>query len=136
MSQQGEALHAETWLFRTERGDPLTNNAVTLLFARINQRAGMSDAHITPSMLRETFAVRYLQAGGRVNALQALLGLHDRNSVKRYQQAAGLVEQRPAGRRKRRKKRTRRTAPSGTQVSVTSDHEKEILFRHVPCPLP
>jgi site-specific recombinase XerD len=85
----------------------LTNNAVTLVFARINQRAGMANAHITPSMLRETFAMRYLQAGGRVNELQALLGLHDWHSVKCYQQAAGLVEQRSAKRRKRRKKRSR-----------------------------
>jgi site-specific recombinase XerD len=114
LSQQGKAIHAETWLFRTEQGGPLTNNAVTLVFARINQRAGMADAHITPSMLRETCAVRYLQAGGQVNELQALLGLRARNSVKRYQQAAGLMEQRPAtGRRKRRKKRARRATLSG-----------------------
>lgn len=84
ISQRGEALHAGTWLFRSERGDRLTSNAVTLVFARINQRAGMSDAHITPSMLRETCAVRYLQAGGQVNELQAFLELCDRNSVKRY----------------------------------------------------
>jgi site-specific recombinase XerD len=113
LSQRGEVLHAETWLFRTEQGDRLTSNAVTLLFARINQRAGLADAHVTPSMLRETFAVRYLQAGGQVHALQALLGLHDRHSVKRFQQAAGLSEQRKTRRRKRRKKRTRRTAPLG-----------------------
>jgi site-specific recombinase XerC len=91
----------------------LTNNAVTLLFARINQRVGMSDVHLTPSMLRETFAVRYLQARGQVHALQSHLGLHDRNSVKRFQQAAGLVERQEARRKKRRKKRTRRAAPSG-----------------------
>lgn len=114
LSQQGKAIHGEAWLFRTARGDPLTNHAVTLLFARINQRAGMPDAHITPSMLRETFAVRYLQAGGRVNEFQALLGLHDRNSLKRYQQAAGQVEQRKARRRRRRKKRPRR--------ALVSDH--------------
>lgn len=112
LSQQGEALHAETWLFRTERGDRLTNNAVTLVFARINQRVGLADAHITPSVLRETFAVRYLQAGGQVNELQALLGLQDRNSVKRFQQAAGQVEQRKARRRRQKKKRPRRTVPS------------------------
>jgi site-specific recombinase XerD len=106
--QQREALQADTWLFWTERGTRLTNNAVTLLFVRINQRAGMVDEHITPSMLRETFAVRYLQSGGQVQALQEILGLHDRNSVKRFPQAAGLWERQPAGRRrKRRKKRSR-----------------------------
>ncbi|HEX7735221.1 MAG TPA: tyrosine-type recombinase/integrase [Ktedonobacteraceae bacterium] len=112
LSQQG-ALHAEVWLFRTERGDRMTNNAVTLLFARINLLAGMADAYITPSMLRETFAVRYLQSGRQVHALQTHLGLHDRNSMKRFQQAAGLGERRPAARRrKKRKKRVCQTTHS------------------------
>src|SRR5258707_1300672 len=37
------------------------------------------------SMLRDTYAVRYLQAGGDSRALQDLLGLEDVASVKRYQ---------------------------------------------------
>jgi site-specific recombinase XerD len=36
-------------------------------------------------MLRDTFAVRFLQEGGNVRALQEQLGLEDAVLVKRYQ---------------------------------------------------
>ena len=36
-------------------------------------------------MLRDTYAIRFLQAGGELAALQEQLGAADRASVKRYQ---------------------------------------------------
>src|SRR5262245_21286959 len=55
------------------------------------------------SELRETFAVRYLQSGGQAHALQTHLRLHDRDSLKRFQQAAGLWERRSAARRREKR---------------------------------
>jgi hypothetical protein len=39
-------------------------------------------------MLRDTFAIRFLQADGPPKALQRLLGLAESTSIKRYQDAA------------------------------------------------
>jgi site-specific recombinase XerD len=36
-------------------------------------------------MVRDTFAVRYLQNGGHLETLQEMLGLNELASVKRYQ---------------------------------------------------
>ena len=47
-------------------------------------RAGLTDKHICPSLLRDTFAVRFLQAGGDQEALQEQPGFDDPISVKRY----------------------------------------------------
>jgi site-specific recombinase XerD len=52
-------------LLLTGRKAPLTTNTVTQVFARLNQRAGLVKKPICPSMLRETYAIRFLQAGGR-----------------------------------------------------------------------
>ena len=49
----------------------------------------MSLPRSLPSLLRDTFAVRYLQAGGDPCTLQELLGLQDPVSVKRYQHSDG-----------------------------------------------
>jgi site-specific recombinase XerD len=49
----------------------------SLQFDRIRKRAGISDKPVSPSVLRDTFAVRYLQAGGTLEALRDLLGLRD-----------------------------------------------------------
>jgi site-specific recombinase XerD len=65
----------ETLLFLSETYHPLTINALTLLFGRLRKRAGMTEEQVTPSLLRETFAVHYLQAGGEPEALRAILGL-------------------------------------------------------------
>jgi site-specific recombinase XerD len=73
-------------LFLSETYQPLTINALTLLFGRLRKRAGMTEEQVTPSLLRDTFAVRYLQAGGEPEALRAILGLAGMESVKRYEQ--------------------------------------------------
>lgn len=75
-------------LFLSERCKHMTPNLVTQLFHRLSLRAGITEQWITPSMLRDTFAVRYLQAGGNLRALQEHLGLEDAVSVKRYQQCS------------------------------------------------
>lgn len=88
---RGGHLVGEAPLFLSERGQPLTPNAITLLFLRLSSRAGMSEKGVTPSALRDTFAVRYLQQGGYPNALQKLLGLANKAALKRYQEAAQLL---------------------------------------------
>jgi site-specific recombinase XerD len=72
-------------LLLTERRHPLTKNSLTLLFRRLSQRAGFSRTPICPSMLRDTYAIRFVKAGGEWAALQEQLGVSGLASVKRYQ---------------------------------------------------
>jgi site-specific recombinase XerD len=58
---------------------------ITLLLARLHRRAGIIEHHISPTMLRDTFAVRYLQAGGSPSQLRKVLGLDARTPITRYQ---------------------------------------------------
>lgn len=68
-------------LFLSERCQQMTPNLATQLFHRLSLRAGITE-WVTPSMLRDTFAVRYVQAGGNLRALQEQLGLEDAISGK------------------------------------------------------
>ena len=72
-------------LFLSETGRPLTKGGIALLFGRLSKRARITGKHICPSLLRETFAVRYLQAGGDPCVLQELLDLTDQATITRYQ---------------------------------------------------
>lgn len=85
---EAKAETGEGALFLSERRRPLTPNAITLLFLRLSSRAGMSGKGVTPSLLRDTFSVRYLQQGGHPKTLQKLLGLASRAALKRYRNAA------------------------------------------------
>ncbi len=76
---------AQNRLFLTERRRPLIKSNLTGLFLRLSQRAGFSETPICPSMLRDTYAVRFLQAGGDLSALQEQLGVANSASVRRYQ---------------------------------------------------
>lgn len=76
-------------LLLTERRKALQPNSVTLLFVRLNRRAGFSRKSICPSMLRDTYAIGFLQAGGELAALQGQLGVADLASVRRYQRFCG-----------------------------------------------
>ena len=78
-------LEAQDRLLLTERRHPLTKNSLTLLFLRLSQRAGLARESICPSRLRDTYAIRFLLAGGKLAALQEQLGVADLASVKRYQ---------------------------------------------------
>lgn len=82
----------EEVLFLSETGHPLTKSGVNLLFARLRERAGITRKGVTAALLRESFAVRYLRAGGDVCLLSEVLGqkdcasltslLHDSNEIR------------------------------------------------------
>jgi site-specific recombinase XerD len=76
---------ARDLLLLTERRHPLTKNSLTLLLNRLSQRAGFTRRPVCPSMLRDTYAIRFVQAGCRLAALREQLGVADLASVKRYQ---------------------------------------------------
>ncbi len=71
-------------LFGSKGKQPLTRNGVTMVFARFRTRAGISDTTMSPQMLRHSFALRYLQAGGNPRGLQALLGYEGMAPVRQY----------------------------------------------------
>ncbi len=70
-------------LFLSEAGHPLTANGIALLFGRLRKRAGITRKGVDPSLLRDTFAVRYLPAGGEPGALKELLGVENLAALKR-----------------------------------------------------
>ena len=69
-------------LFLSETGRPLTKSGIALLFDRLRKRAGITRKGVGPSLLRESFAVRYLQAGGDLGTLWELLGQKESASFK------------------------------------------------------
>jgi integrase/recombinase XerD len=78
-------------LFLSEQRARLTKNVFTQLFQRLCRRAGLENRRLTPTMLREMFAIRFLQTGGPPKALQRLLGLAQSTAIKRYQDAARFL---------------------------------------------
>ena len=82
------APEAQDVLFLTEQRRPLTKNSLEGFFRRLNQRAGFIKAPISPSMIRDTYAIRFLQAGDTLVILQQQLGVTDPASVKRYVHAS------------------------------------------------
>ncbi len=71
-------------LFFSEQDHALTKSGVTSLLSRLRKRAGSSDIAITPQILRHSFALRYLQAGGKPQGLQELLGYEGMAPVRQY----------------------------------------------------
>ena len=74
----------EDHLFLSETRTPLTKNGVTLLFARLRKRAGITNKRISPHIFRHSFAIRYLVLGNDPFSLQELLGHEDMTTVKNY----------------------------------------------------
>lgn len=74
----------EDHLFLSETRLPFTKNGMTLLFARLKKRAGITGKRVSPHILRHTFAIRYLVGGGDPFSLQELLGHEDMATVKIY----------------------------------------------------
>jgi site-specific recombinase XerD len=74
----------EDHLFLAETRRPLTKNGMTLLFARLKKRAGITGKRISPHIFRHTFAIRYLILGNDPFSLQELLGHEDMTTVKNY----------------------------------------------------
>ena len=69
-------------LFLTADGEPMTANAIRMLFKRLRARSGIARLH--PHLLRHTFATQYLVAGGDVFTLQAILGHTTLEMTRRY----------------------------------------------------
>jgi site-specific recombinase XerD len=80
-------------LFLSERHQQLVPNTITLLLVRLHRRAGITAQHISPTMLRDTFAVRYLQAGGSPSQLRKVLGLDAKTPITRYQKLSEEVRE-------------------------------------------
>ncbi len=74
----------EDHLLLAETRRPLTKNGITLLFARLKKRAGITGKRISPHIFRHTFAIRYLILGNDPFSLQELLGHEDMTTVKSY----------------------------------------------------
>jgi integrase/recombinase XerD len=74
----------EDHIFLAETRKPLTKNGVTLLFARLKKRAGITGKRVSPHIFRHTFAIRYLKLGKDPFGLQDLLGHEDIATVKLY----------------------------------------------------
>ncbi|MBO0790330.1 MAG: tyrosine-type recombinase/integrase [Ktedonobacteraceae bacterium] len=71
------ASASEQPLFLSEAGRPLTKSGVTRLFGRLRKRVGTTGEDVTASLLRQGFALRYLQTGGDPCTLPDLLGQQD-----------------------------------------------------------
>jgi site-specific recombinase XerD len=71
-------------LFLLETGNGLTENGIMLLFGRLRRRAGLTREEIGPTLVRDSFAVRYLQAGGDLFTLRDRLGQMESAAVTRY----------------------------------------------------
>lgn len=76
----------EDHLFLSETRRALTITGIALLFARLRKRAGVTGKQISPQILRHSFALRYLQAGGIPRRLQEMLGYAGMAQVKQYLQ--------------------------------------------------
>ena len=71
-------------LFLSETGQGLTENGMVSVFGRLKRRAGLTREEIGPTLVRDSFAVRYLQAGEDVFILRDLLGQQESATVKHF----------------------------------------------------
>ena len=61
---------------------PITDTAIKNIFRKLKKKAGIP--RLYPHLLRHTFATRYLENGGNIYTLQAILGHTSLEMVKRY----------------------------------------------------
>jgi site-specific recombinase XerD len=71
-------------LFLSETGKGMTENGIVLLFSRLRRRAGLIREDVGPTLVRDSFAVRYLQAEGNLFTLRDCLGQRESAAVTRY----------------------------------------------------
>ena len=69
-------------VFLSIHGDPLTENSIKLMFARLAQKSGVQRLHA--HLCRHTFATRFLINGGDVFSLQQILGHSTLEMVRHY----------------------------------------------------
>lgn len=69
-------------------GEPLTENAVKSLFARLKKRSGIE--RLRPHLLRHTFATAYIMGGGSVEMLRILLGHESIETTQLYMHLAAV----------------------------------------------
>ena len=65
-----------------DAGNPITDNTVKMMFEDLKARTGIARIHA--HLLRHTFATRYLENGGNIYGLQAILGHTSLEMCKRY----------------------------------------------------
>lgn len=75
-------------LFVTRAGMRLQSSHVRRLFKKAATRAGLDPLRISPSMLRDTYAIRYLEGGGTLETLQNQLGHASIATTARYRGSA------------------------------------------------
>lgn len=77
-----------SWLFLSERGQPLTRQAVNYLLTRIAARAGLGAVH--PHMLRHSCGHALAHAGRDLRLIQDYLGHRDPRHTARYTRTAAV----------------------------------------------
>jgi type 1 fimbriae regulatory protein FimB len=75
------------WLFLSERGQPLTRQAVNYLIAEAAERAGLSDVH--PHTLRHSCGFALADKGHDLRLIQDYLGHRDPRHTVHYTRTAG-----------------------------------------------
>ena len=79
-------VQPEDYLFINNNGRQLDRRVLGRSLEALGKRAGVASVH--PHLLRHTFAVNYLRAGGDIFTLQMILGHEELDMVRRYSQLA------------------------------------------------
>ena len=82
---------SEDHLLLSETRQPMTKNGITLLFARLKERAGITGKRMSPHTFRRTFALRYLELSHDPFSLQKLLGYEDMAMIKCHMQIPSIL---------------------------------------------